>query len=198
MRTISILAGTLICSACLKVGTAEAETPVIPPKTPLELAAEAMVGETPSKQPATPPVVPAAVAPPSILPPSALPVAPSAPPSGGRGNPSSSRATRISWRTSNTGVFNFFGDTANPQTGLVPDRVNADGGAPNAVVSSIASDGFGLTALCIGVEHGWIDKASAYSRALITLRFFDTHLSNEQRIFFFPLRRYEHGRAGVA
>ncbi|HJV94420.1 MAG TPA: glucoamylase family protein, partial [Albitalea sp.] len=62
--------------------------------------------------------------------------------------------------------FNYFWDTANPQNGLVPDRY------PNPPFASIAAVGFGLTAIPVGVERGYITRAQARDRVLATLRFF--------------------------
>ena len=65
-------------------------------------------------------------------------------------------------------TFDWFWDTANSANGLVPDRW------PARSFCSIAAVGFGLTALPIGVEHGWITRAQARDRTLVTLRFFAT------------------------
>src|SRR5271156_5738256 len=48
----------------------------------------------------------------------------------------------------------YFMDTADPVPGLMPDRAKADGSHPGEI-ASIASVGFGLTAICVGDEHGW-------------------------------------------
>ena len=63
-------------------------------------------------------------------------------------------------------AFRYFWEYADPVTGLVRDR------ATNPVVSSIAATGFGLTALCIAKERGWITHEEAYARALATLNSF--------------------------
>jgi len=63
-------------------------------------------------------------------------------------------------------TFNWFWDTGNPLNGLVPDRW------PTKSFSSIAAVGFGLTAYPVGVERGWITRAQAIARTLVTLRFF--------------------------
>ncbi len=65
-------------------------------------------------------------------------------------------------------TFDWFWDTGNPLNGLVPDRW------PSKSFSSIAAVGFGLTAYPIGVERGWISRAQARARTLVTLRFFAT------------------------
>jgi hypothetical protein len=63
-------------------------------------------------------------------------------------------------------TFEFFWRTADPATGLVPDR------SPTPSFSSIAAVGFGLTAYAIGAERGWITRAAARDRVVTTLRFF--------------------------
>lgn len=70
-------------------------------------------------------------------------------------------------------AFNFFWRESHPATGLTKDREkNRDGAdADQATVASIASTGYMLAALPIGVEHGWISRQDAYARALTTLRF---------------------------
>jgi hypothetical protein len=65
-------------------------------------------------------------------------------------------------------AFNFFWQEANPSNGLIRDR--GPGNAP----SSIASVGFGLSAICIGVDHGWVTRAAARDRVLTTLTTFWT------------------------
>ena len=51
--------------------------------------------------------------------------------------------------------FLFFWEQANPKTGLIRDRCNVRTN-DNNVVASIASSGFGLTAICIGHQRGFI------------------------------------------
>jgi hypothetical protein len=63
-------------------------------------------------------------------------------------------------------AFQYFWREANPANGLVRDRNRADS------VASIAATGFGLTALGIGVDRGWITRPEGRSRALQTLRTF--------------------------
>lgn len=54
------------------------------------------------------------------------------------------------------------------------DRARMDG-SPSTYVGSIAATGFGLTALCIGAEHGWVRREQARTRVLITLRYLWGH-----------------------
>lgn len=63
-------------------------------------------------------------------------------------------------------TFKYFADEVNLDNGLVPDNTKL--GAP----SSIAAVGFALTAYPIGVERGYLSRAEAIKRCLITLRFF--------------------------
>jgi len=64
------------------------------------------------------------------------------------------------------GAFRYFWDEANPANGLIKDRSQAGS------VCSIASTGFGLSAICIGADHGWVSRASARDRVLTTLETF--------------------------
>ena len=77
----------------------------------------------------------------------------------------------------------FFWEQANPDTGLVKDRchVRAD---DTGIVSSIASTGFGLTALCIGEKRGYIPSADARQRVLTTLRFLWKAMPNHRGFYF--------------
>ena len=63
-------------------------------------------------------------------------------------------------------AFNFFWNEVNPSNGLIRDR--SQGGSP----CSIASTGFGLSAICVGVDHGWVSRNTAASRVLTTLQTF--------------------------
>jgi len=74
-------------------------------------------------------------------------------------------------------TFRFFWETANPKNGLVPDRY------PTPSFASIAAVGFGLTAYPIGVERGYISRAAARERVLVTLRFF-ARAQNEHGFFY--------------
>jgi hypothetical protein len=62
--------------------------------------------------------------------------------------------------------FDYFWYLANPGNGLVPDR-SATGSA-----CSIAAVGFGLTAIGIGIDHGWISRTQGVARVLTTLNTF--------------------------
>jgi hypothetical protein len=62
--------------------------------------------------------------------------------------------------------FDYFWYAANPANGLVPDRSAAGSAA------SIAAVGFGLTAIGIGIDHGWISRTQGVARVATTLNTF--------------------------
>jgi len=66
------------------------------------------------------------------------------------------------------GAFDYFWNEANPANGLIKDR-STPGSA-----CSIAAVGFGLSAICIGVDHGWITREQGRERVLTTLTTFWT------------------------
>ncbi len=80
--------------------------------------------------------------------------------------------------------FRYFWDQWNSQTGLFMDRGRMDGSAAGNNVGSTAATGFGLTALCSGVEHGWIPKEQARQRTLTTLRYLWRHAFHDHGWFF--------------
>jgi len=79
--------------------------------------------------------------------------------------------------------FLFFWEQAHPETGLVKDRANVRR-ADNTTVASIAATGFGLTALCIGEQRGWISRLEARSRALATLEFLWKKMPTHRGFFY--------------
>jgi hypothetical protein len=66
-------------------------------------------------------------------------------------------------------AFDFFWEQANPSNGLIRDRW------PTPSPCSIASVGFGLSAICIGIDHGWITREEGRDRVLTTLDTFWTY-----------------------
>ena len=84
-------------------------------------------------------------------------------------------------------AFQYFVEQADTGTGLVRDRARTTGAAVSGAsqhVASIAATGFGLTALSIGAEHGWISRQDARSRVLVTLRFFADRAPSEHGWFY--------------
>jgi hypothetical protein len=63
-------------------------------------------------------------------------------------------------------AFKYFWFEANPSNGLIKDRSTSDSPC------SIAATGFGLSAICIGVDHGWVTREEARDRVLTTLKTF--------------------------
>ena len=67
-------------------------------------------------------------------------------------------------------AFRYFWEVADPNTGLVNDRAG-NFGPDDYTVASIAATGYGLAALPIGVERGWVNPDEAATRARLTLQF---------------------------
>lgn len=83
--------------------------------------------------------------------------------------------------------FLYFLEQADPGTGLVHDRAKVDGGrakGPGHNIASTAATGFGLTALCIGAQHGWITRQQAADRVRTTLRFYANKAFQEHGWFY--------------
>ncbi|MGB9414913.1 MAG: hypothetical protein WCB58_01245, partial [Acidobacteriaceae bacterium] len=80
-------------------------------------------------------------------------------------------------------TFLFFWEQANPQTGLIKDRCNVRAG-DTSIVASIASTGFGLTAICIAEKRGFISHQDARQRVLTTLDFLWKKLPTHRGFFF--------------
>ncbi|MFL6215571.1 MAG: glucoamylase family protein [Blastocatellia bacterium] len=84
-------------------------------------------------------------------------------------------------------AFHYFWEQADAKTGLVLDRAKTSGEPSDEnhrTIASIASTGFGLTALCIAAERGWIDRARARERVATTLRFFAERATHEHGWFY--------------
>ncbi len=79
--------------------------------------------------------------------------------------------------------FLFFWEEANPYTGLVKDRSQANG-PDRREVASIAATGFGLTAICIADQRGFIKSSLARERTQATLRFLLKRLPHEHGFFY--------------
>jgi hypothetical protein len=85
--------------------------------------------------------------------------------------------------------FRFFWEQADPETGLVADRARANG-APypenhaSRNIASSAATGFGLTAICIAADRGWITPQAARERTLTTLRFYAERSPHERGWFY--------------
>src|SRR6185437_6557618 len=79
--------------------------------------------------------------------------------------------------------FLFFWEQANPQTGLIKDRCNVRKN-DTSIVASIASTGFGLTAICIAEKRGFISHNEARLRIINTLLFIWKKLPTHRGFFY--------------
>src|SRR4051812_16401428 len=61
-------------------------------------------------------------------------------------------------------AFQYFWTEANPANGLIRDR--STGTSP----ASIAAMGFGLSSICVGIDHGWITRAEGATRVQAALQ----------------------------
>jgi hypothetical protein len=62
-------------------------------------------------------------------------------------------------------AFDYFWYESNPANGLIKDR----SGAPS--LSSVAAVGFGLSAVTVGIDRGWISREAGSARVVTTLEF---------------------------
>jgi hypothetical protein len=60
-------------------------------------------------------------------------------------------------------TFNFFWDGAHPVSGLAPDRCTTRANAPDDKVA-IGGSGFGIMAIIVAVERGWVTREAAIER----------------------------------
>jgi hypothetical protein len=79
--------------------------------------------------------------------------------------------------------FLFFWEQGNPTTGLIKDRCNVRT-ADKSVAASIASTGFGLTAICIAEKRGFVSHTDARLRVLHTLSFLWHKLPTHRGFFY--------------
>jgi hypothetical protein len=63
-------------------------------------------------------------------------------------------------------AFDYFWYEANPINGLIKDR------SSDPSLSSVAAVGFGLSAVTVGIDRGWISREAGRARVLTTLQFF--------------------------
>ncbi|MGV8996163.1 MAG: glucoamylase family protein [Parvibaculaceae bacterium] len=71
-------------------------------------------------------------------------------------------------------AFGYFLENCNPENGLVADTSRE--GAP----ASIAVVGFALSCYPVGAERGWMTRADAAARSLVTLQFFLNSLQSAE------------------
>jgi hypothetical protein len=89
-------------------------------------------------------------------------------------------------------AFDYFLREHHPRTGLVKDKASNSGTDAN-VIASIAATGFGLAAVCVGAERGWISRDDARAYCLKTLRTFRDRMEPVQG-FFYHFVHWETGK----
>ena len=62
-------------------------------------------------------------------------------------------------------TFGYFWDFAHPKSGMARDRSGPDGGGSNDLLA-VGGTGFGIMAMIVAVERGWISRAEAVGRLL--------------------------------
>src|SRR5258708_21336379 len=80
-------------------------------------------------------------------------------------------------------IFLFFWEQSSSTTGPVKDRAFASGN-DTRTVSSIAATGFGLTALCIADQRGYMAGANIVARVQATLSFLLNQMPNQNGFFY--------------
>ena len=77
----------------------------------------------------------------------------------------------------------YFQEAADPKTGLVLDRARVEG-RETRTVASIAATGFGLSAMCIGDDRGYLDSKSAKAQVRRTLDQLADETDHERGFFY--------------
>jgi hypothetical protein len=85
----------------------------------------------------------------------------------------------------------YFWEQGSPRTGMVKDRCNVQTN-DQGVVASVAATGFGLTALCIADQRGFIPAGAALERVFAALRFLWKKVP-QHRGFFYHFANIETG-----
>ncbi len=82
-------------------------------------------------------------------------------------------------------AFQYFIHCTNTENGLVMDRAS-NWKAPDFsyAPATIAGVGFGLSALTVGAERGWIAKDKAEELTLVTLKYFYEKMENHKGFFY--------------
>src|SRR5580692_3818616 len=85
----------------------------------------------------------------------------------------------------------YFWEQGSPKTGMVKDRCNVQTN-DQGIVASVAATGFGLTALCIADQRGFIPAGAALERVFAALRFLWKKVP-QHRGFFYHFANIETG-----
>src|ERR1700681_1579164 len=86
--------------------------------------------------------------------------------SGRRGTRKRPRVEDESLHALQKATFTYFWQQTNPENGLIPDNTLV------ATPASIAGVGLALATYVVGVDRGFVTRAQALERTLLTLRFF--------------------------
>lgn len=81
-------------------------------------------------------------------------------------------------------AFLYFWERASIETGLVLDRARNQEGEEKRTVASSAATGFGLTALCIAAERGWMLKDKLRARVRTTLSHYARRAVHQRGWFY--------------
>lgn len=81
-------------------------------------------------------------------------------------------------------AFLYFWEQTNPDTGISRDRCRLSVADDKNELGSIASTGFGLSALCIGHARGFVPYDQAVDRAIRGLRFLWEKIPNHRGFFY--------------
>lgn len=81
-------------------------------------------------------------------------------------------------------AFDFFWNESHPTTGFTKDRAKNLGTSDTYTVASVASTGFALAALAIGVERGYVPREDALARARLTLTSLQTKTTRVRGWFY--------------
>ena len=93
-------------------------------------------------------------------------------------------------------IFLYFWEQASSTTGLTKDRAFAAGN-DTRTISSIAATGFGLTALCIADQRGYMSTANIVARVQATLTFL-LQMPNQNGFFYHFVDMNTGQRAGTS
>ena len=80
-------------------------------------------------------------------------------------------------------IFLFFWEQSSDKTGMTKDRCNVHKD-DQGIVASIAATGFGLTALCIGDQRGFVAREDALARVFTVLRFLWKKVPQHRGFFY--------------
>ncbi len=81
-------------------------------------------------------------------------------------------------------AFLFYWYCANPENGITLDGASNWAATDDLDWNSIAAVGFGLTAMCIGAERGWITRDQAFERCRVTLAAYLDKIQNNHGFFY--------------